>query len=386
MATAYNSGYTVAASADTTGSASNGYKAEIWAEYYIGSPDHTNHTVPLTVYFYAKTKPGYTTGSSYTGSGLGSSCSVYGTAGWGVDAATTGYDFRTDSVYNYLGSWSGNIIFYSNGTVAVPFYCTFTTKSSGVSGGTISGNIYVSYYYTYTVEYYGYGASDLGNVPAPQTKEYGIDLQLSTNVPTKATDDSGTYTFVRWDTNPQDTGTDYLPGQVYSLNQSVILYPMFSLTEHPKGDVYVKVNGSWISAAEIKVNNSYEIIECPNAGTNENDDGWITFQIPCDGNSKEVVCIFFYSVIDHWEIGCKFYNMIKITPISDTECNACGWEGDSSEFFFNDESPYEYRVNNSSSKIIFDCFMDCYYVLVDYASINSDYSKAYAIVKNKEVG
>ena len=56
--TPHNSGYTIAARENGTGS--NGKRINVWVEYYIGNPNHTNHTVPLTAYFYADLKDGYT--------------------------------------------------------------------------------------------------------------------------------------------------------------------------------------------------------------------------------------------------------------------------------------------------------------------------------------
>lgn len=79
---------------------------------------------------------------------------------------------------------------------------------------------------TYAVKYNGNG-SGATNVPAAQTKTYGDTLKLSSTKPTR----SG-YTFLRWNTKADGTGTNYNPGANYTANAALTLYAQWSLNQY----------------------------------------------------------------------------------------------------------------------------------------------------------
>ena len=79
---------------------------------------------------------------------------------------------------------------------------------------------------TYAVTYYGNGNTG-GSVPDSQTKTYGVNLTLRTNV--NSLTKTG-YTFAGWNTNSSGTGTDYASGATYSGNATLDLYAKWTET------------------------------------------------------------------------------------------------------------------------------------------------------------
>lgn len=68
----------------------------------------------------------------------------------------------------------------------------------------------------YTVTYNANGGT---NAPGNQTKTYGVDLTLSSTKPTRTG-----YTFVKWNTKSDGTGTGYNPSGKYTSNANLTLY------------------------------------------------------------------------------------------------------------------------------------------------------------------
>ena len=85
----------------------------------------------------------------------------------------------------------------------------------------------------YTISYNANGGSD---APSSQTKDGGIDLTLSSTVPTRLG-----YSFVGWNTNADGSGTSYASGATFTGNANATLYAQW--TPDPThfsqdGDVY----------------------------------------------------------------------------------------------------------------------------------------------------
>ena len=74
--------------------------------------------------------------------------------------------------------------------------------------------------YTYTVSYNANGGT---GAPASQTKQYNVNLTLSSTIPTK----SG-YTFSGWSTSSSATSVNYTAGATYTNNASVTLYAVWT--------------------------------------------------------------------------------------------------------------------------------------------------------------
>lgn len=108
---------------------------------------------------------------------------------------------------------------------------------------------------TYTVSYNKNAASNVtvNNMPSSQTKDHGTDLTLSNNLPTRGNASAGSYTvnfnanggtvtppsatsaltqsytFSKWNTKSDGSGTNYSRGGTYSANASVTLYAKWTV-------------------------------------------------------------------------------------------------------------------------------------------------------------
>ncbi len=121
-------------------------------------------------------------------------------------------------------------------------FSTWNTSSNGTgtnyaSGGTYTGNANLALYAkwtpnTYTVSYNANGGT---GAPGNQTKTYGTNLTLSSTRPTRTG-----YTFVKWNTASNGSGTDYSPGGTYTGNAGLTLYAIwtvntYAVTYHSNG-------------------------------------------------------------------------------------------------------------------------------------------------------
>lgn len=132
------------------------------------------------------------------------------------------------------------------GTLPTPTYPNatfvgwFTAKSGGTqvtSSTTISSNITLYARWSYKVIYDGNYGSDasafdddgicLVSVPATQTKQYGVNLTLSSQK-----GDWPGKTFSGWNTKSDGTGTSYSPGNTYTGNVPLILYAQWGLASY----------------------------------------------------------------------------------------------------------------------------------------------------------
>lgn len=144
----------------------------------------------------------------------------------------TGYTFlgyAVGSASNAVSQQPGNTLSYSFSRVV-----TGSTTSTHTEGGiTYRDTIYScrnqAYDYnlyakwqalTYTVSYNAGGGN---GAPGSQTKTYGVNLTLSSTVPTWAG-----HTFVEWNTAANGSGTSYNPGATFTANANTTLYAIWS--------------------------------------------------------------------------------------------------------------------------------------------------------------
>lgn len=132
--TPVHTGYTIV---NGSGTGTNGYRIQVWAEYTFGEPNTKNNTVPLTLYFYTALDPAYT--SSTRGSGLDSSLKIGSVQATGVENGQ--YNFTSSSNVHLLGSYQGNVAYGADGTGTVTVSGSFTTASSYISGGTLQATL-----------------------------------------------------------------------------------------------------------------------------------------------------------------------------------------------------------------------------------------------------
>lgn len=116
----------------------------------------------------------------------------------------------------------------SNLSVSNPIVTAYYSGSYRYGGGAIrpeqiavgsGGQKIKSYVY--------YNANGGSGAPGTQTKMYGSVLTLSTTRPTRAG-----YNFVGWNTNPNGSGTNYSPGQQYSVDSNLTLYAIWSYNSY----------------------------------------------------------------------------------------------------------------------------------------------------------
>lgn len=130
-----------------------------------------------------------------------------------VSAGTTTFTSRTFSV--------------TRGTTAKTATCKSYVYGYG-GGGMYDGDhdeasmtVTIPALTSYTVSYNANGGS---GAPANQTKYYGVNLTLSTTIPTK----SG-YSFKGWATSADSTSVAYSPGATYTGDAALTLYAIWSL-------------------------------------------------------------------------------------------------------------------------------------------------------------
>jgi uncharacterized protein (TIGR02145 family)/uncharacterized repeat protein (TIGR02543 family) len=106
------------------------------------------------------------------------------------------------------------------------------TGMSYASGASYTDNVGTTLYAqwtanTYTVIYNaGIGVTGV-TVPANQTKIYDVALTLNSTVPTRTG-----YTFARWSTSDNGTGTFYASGESYTANAAVTLYAQWTVNTY----------------------------------------------------------------------------------------------------------------------------------------------------------
>lgn len=133
--TPVHSGYSII---NGSGTGSNGNRIDVWIEYRVGDADVANNRTWFTAYFYAALNPNYTSSTSYY-KGLNSTFSVNGTAAGSVTDGA--YDFTSTAKVNLLGSFDGWIAHGADGKKSLSLSGSFTTASSYISGGSISGTV-----------------------------------------------------------------------------------------------------------------------------------------------------------------------------------------------------------------------------------------------------
>lgn len=125
-----------------------------------------------------------------------------------------------------------------------------TGTGSYAPGGTYSANAAATLYAAWKANTYAvsFNANGGSGAPGSQTKTYGTNLTLTTAKPTR----SG-YTFSKWNTKADGTGTSYNSGATYSTNAAVTLYAIwtvnkFSITYNANGGTIADSPHAWISS------------------------------------------------------------------------------------------------------------------------------------------
>ena len=109
-------------------------------------------------------------------------------------------------------------------------FVKWNTKSDGTginynSGAVYTGNANLTLYAVWTPNKYTvkYDANGGSGAPGNQTKNHGVDLTLSSTKPTRTG-----YTFSKWNTKADGTGTNYNSGAKYTGNANLTLYAVWT--------------------------------------------------------------------------------------------------------------------------------------------------------------
>ena len=191
-----------------------------WLSYY-------SYSSPSTITFNVNGGNAWSSNTCQTGDGFifNSSTSAC-TKSISSSSATTvnALPIPTRSDYVFAGWFSATT---GGSEYVVPYtttrtnytYSSFTMYAHWDSASLSSLSVGDSYTITYDAN-----GGDVGSVPSAQTKEYGVNLTLSTTVPTR----SG-YTFLGWSTDSSATSATYEPGEIYSSNVDAILYAVWQI-------------------------------------------------------------------------------------------------------------------------------------------------------------
>ena len=130
--TPVNSGYSIINGA---GTGSNGSYIDVWLEYKVTSQNIAGNYSVVDVWFYAGLKPGQSSKTQYV-DGRSSKLTVNGTA---VNASG-GYNF-TNTSPNFFGRNTQTVYHNADGSKQISLSGSFTTRSTYISGGNVSGTI-----------------------------------------------------------------------------------------------------------------------------------------------------------------------------------------------------------------------------------------------------
>lgn len=170
---------------------------------------------------------------------------------YGTVSSTSWTDVGGDTSDMYWSAVKHN----DNGTL------TMTARARGdrILGGSFDTNISIqlpTITRTYTVSYNANGGS---GAPGNQTKTYGVNLTLSNTRPTRTG-----YTFSKWNTASNGSGTNYNPGGTYSGNAALTLYAQWTLNTYT---IKINPNGGSFTSSKDSTSQTTEQTYTVNHGT-----------------------------------------------------------------------------------------------------------------------
>ena len=199
---------------------------------------------------------------------------------------------------------------------SIACYGKITCNSSYVSGTktSSSSNVSVAAKPSYTVTYNANGGT---GAPANQTKWYGTNLTLASGTPARTG-----YTFVRWNTNTNNTGTGYAPGATYTGNAALTLYAIwtpntYTVTYNANGGTGAPANQTKTYGVNLTLSSTKPTL------TNYNFLGWATSEnggVVYNAGSTYInnSAITLYAV---WELA---YIKPRINNFNAQRCNSSG--------------------------------------------------------------
>lgn len=146
---------------------------------------------------------------------------------YGMTASSGGGSVNLNTFGDYAssgsGSFTGTYSISGNGSATKTITVTFrnyNTDNGDSATDAVSFNVYVPAWTSYTVSYNANGGS---GAPSSQTKWKDQTLKLSSTKPTRTG-----YTFSKWNTKSDGSGTSYSSGANYTANSAATLYAIWT--------------------------------------------------------------------------------------------------------------------------------------------------------------
>ena len=193
----------------------------------------------------------------------------YGTFDIYINGALAGDDV-TDYYRTYLSGWTS----YEIKDIKATTGHSYVGVSDGSLKGTITSGTVTDVRLRFNTNTYAIGFNSNTNetvsgMPGEQTKTYGKDLILPTNIPTREH-----YEFIGWSASPTATIASYQPGGTYSANANATLYAVWKQKTYT---ITFDPNGGQLSATKkaIPYGSAYGTLPVPSR-VGYTFDGWYT--------------------------------------------------------------------------------------------------------------
>lgn len=185
---------------------------------------------------------------------------------------------------------------------------------------TTSKSVSVSAKTSYTVSYNANGGS---GAPASQTKWYGESLPISSVTPTR----SG-YTFYKWNTKSDGTGSNYSYGDNYTPNASVTLYARWTANSYT---LTYNANGGTVSPASksVQYGSAYGTLPTPSRSGYNFDGWWTTADGGTQVSSATKMSAANTTIYAHWS---DAYIEPRISSVEAIRCDSVGNEDMASDY------------------------------------------------------
>ena len=290
--------------------------------YATASSTNTTTTVTVEVWFASMYSLSDTNNTYYYNEGSTSATTSKGKVNIS-HTVNTGSGWSTSN-QTKLGSYTHS---YSRTTSAQTKY--FAAKITGIDnfGSSSVSSVYTSITVpakpSYTVSYNANGGS---GAPAAQTKWYGTNLTLSTAKPTRTG-----YSFSKWNTAANGSGTSYNSGATYSANSAATLYAQW--TANTYAVTYNANGGTGAPANQTKTyGQTLTLSSTKPTRTNYNFKGWgtsasaTTVAYSAGGSYTANAAITLYAI---WELA---YIKPRITNLKVDRCTSDGTLDDSGTY------------------------------------------------------
>lgn len=207
----------------------------------------------------------------------------------------------------------------------------------------------------YTITYNANGGS---GAPSSQTKNHGVNITLSSTIPTR----SG-YAFTGWNTNKNGTGTSYAKGATYSTDATVTLYAQWKVSNYTL--TYDTQGGTSVPSQTVNAGSSTKVTSTKPTKAGNKFNHWNTKKDDSGDSYKSgdsIVLnsnITLYAIYDYSVpiVSCNNVFPDDQTPWSSTSgsvrVKVTDDDGDLDKVYYNKSyyGPFDYNTTNGSFTI-----------------------------------